>query len=128
MFGGLGTKKQGDVGLAHAIAHFASLGATVSIPLTDSQDYDLVVDAEGRLMRVQVKTTRFRNANGIYTAQLATNGGNQSWTGVVKHFDPAKVDCLFVLTEAGTRYVIPAVDVSCRWTISLGKKYARFVV
>jgi hypothetical protein len=38
------TKKQGDVGLA--IGWFTSQGHTVCVHLTDSQDYDLVVEID----------------------------------------------------------------------------------
>lgn len=41
------SKKQGDVGLGTDISFFTQRGWTVSIPLTDSQDYDLVVDEGG---------------------------------------------------------------------------------
>jgi hypothetical protein len=34
------SNKQGNVGLAEAIAYFTRFGYTVSIPLTDSQKYD----------------------------------------------------------------------------------------
>ena len=50
------TKKQGDVGLGAAIAFFSNLGYTVATPLTDSQNYDLVVDMDEGLKKVQVKT------------------------------------------------------------------------
>ena len=45
------SKAQGDIGLSQAIAYFAKEGYTVCIPLTDSQDYDLIVE-NGKLWRV----------------------------------------------------------------------------
>jgi hypothetical protein len=51
------SKKQGDVGMGVAIGYFAARGITVCIPLTDSQDYDLVIDLDDVLKKVQVKTT-----------------------------------------------------------------------
>ena len=39
------SKKQGDWGLGRAIAYFTLKEYTVSVPLTESQDYDLIVDA-----------------------------------------------------------------------------------
>ena len=47
------TKQQGTVGLGVAIAHYSSLGYVVSVPLIDGQDYDLVVDKDGVLHKVQ---------------------------------------------------------------------------
>lgn len=45
------SKKQGDAGLGEAIAYFTRLGYTVQLPLTDSQDYALVVDIDGNIIR-----------------------------------------------------------------------------
>lgn len=38
-----------------AIAYFSTNGYTVSIPLNDTQDYDLVVEKDNILQTVQVK-------------------------------------------------------------------------
>lgn len=37
-------KEKGNSSLGIAIAYYASNGYTVSIPLNDTQDYDLIVD------------------------------------------------------------------------------------
>lgn len=40
----INSKKQGDIGMCYAMAYFSKIGYTVSVPITDSQDYDLIVD------------------------------------------------------------------------------------
>jgi hypothetical protein len=122
------TKKQGDVGLAIAIAWFVSAGYCVSIPLTDSQDYDLVVDFDDKLSRVQVKTTYYLRPNGVYEANLVVSGGNRSGTGKVKPFNPQRVDYLFVVTELNQKYLIPASHITSKRCIVLGEKYAQYRV
>ena len=121
------TKKQGDAGLGSAIAYFTHMGYTVCLPLTDSQDYDLVVDIDGRLSRVQVKTTRQVGPKGKYRVDLRTQGGNQSWSGVSKRFDSTKVEYLFVLLDNGETYCIPSseMDNESRITPESGK-FERF--
>ena len=47
------SRKQGDVGLGRAIAYFTSEGFTVCLPLTDNQDYDLVVEKENGLKKIE---------------------------------------------------------------------------
>lgn len=47
----IGTKGQGNVGIAAAILYFTKQGCTVSVPLNDSQDYDLVVDLNNELKK-----------------------------------------------------------------------------
>ena len=50
-------KEKGNSGLGIAIAYFTINGYTVSIPLNDTQDYDLVIEKNGKLESVQVKAT-----------------------------------------------------------------------
>ena len=45
---------------------------------------------------IQVKTSTVESSNGRFDVTLATRGGNQSWSGVVKNFSPAQCDYLFV--------------------------------
>ncbi len=126
-------RQQGDLGEASAIEWLTRQGATVSMPLGHSPDYDLVAELGGRLFRVQVKTSvsRQRLANGAarYEVQLATLGGNQSWNGLSKRFDAAAVDFLFVLVGDGRRWMIPAAVVESNTAMHLGgRKYSEFEI
>lgn len=123
----LNSRRQGNVGIGSAVAYFTSIGATVSIPLTDSQEYDLVVDIKGTLKKVQVKTSIYKR-DGRYEVHLATRGGNQSWSGVSKKFNPDKVDELFILTGDGKRYCIPTSKVKCKTYLIPGVKYRKYRV
>jgi hypothetical protein len=123
------SKKQGDVGLGVAIGWFVKNDYPVSIPLTDSQDYDLVIEEpDGRLAKVQVKTTYHQSAYGIYKANLKVAGGNRSGTGKIKRFDPTKIDYLFVVTEVWDMFFIPAEAVKSSLQISLGDKCEEYRV
>jgi len=122
------SRQQGTVGLGAAIAYFTQLNQVVSVPLNDSQEYDLVVDVDGKLLKVQVKTTGHKTPHGVYAAMLKTSGGNQSWSGVAKFFDTSKIDILFVLCGDGTMYSIPCNSIINKTSINLGKKYEKFKV
>jgi hypothetical protein len=113
-----GRRRQGDVGLGQAIAYFTSEGCIVFIPLSDTQYFDLVVDIDGKLCRIQVKTTS-RLHRGNYVVEMRTKGGNKS-REVTKHFDSAKVDYLFALSAGGKSYLIPASRISSVTQITLG--------
>lgn len=121
------SKKQGDIGLGVAIAYFAAEGYVVNIPLTDSQDYDLIVDDGELLQRIQVKTTSYKARDGKFRVSLTTKGGNKSGQ-TVKKFDKTKVDRVFVLTSDGKKYVIPVEDLVGNNTISLCDTYDDFIV
>ena len=125
MFNQANTKKQGDVGVGQAIAWFTRNSYTVSIPLTDSQDYDLIVDKESKLYKVQIKTTSFKTEYGIYNVSLTVKGGNRSGAGKIKKFDKSKVDLLFILTSDNEVYVIPSDIVGVN-SINLGEKFQAY--
>jgi PD-(D/E)XK nuclease superfamily protein len=122
------SKIQGNIGLATAILWFEQNGYPTYIPLTDSQEDDLVVRINGKLCGVQVKTTYHKTPSGSYEVNLRVSGGNRSGTGKIKHFDPSEVDYLFVVTDTNEKYLIPSVHIDARRAITLWDKYAQYRV
>ncbi len=118
-------REQGLLGLTDAIGWFGRQGWSVSLPLIDSQPYDLIVDDGTRLQRVQVKTTTYRSRYGVFVVSLATRGGNQSFH-TSKDFDPASCELLFVLTDDEQRYLIPTSKLRGRTTTNLGEHYEAY--
>ena len=111
----------------------ASKGALVWIPLGHSPDADLVAEFSKRLLRIQVKTSTYRlttpEEEERWAVSVSTNGGNQSWSGVAKKFNPAHIDYLFVLVGDGRRWFIPDPVVEASRRLSLGgTKYSEFEV
>ena len=70
-------KEKGNSGLGMAIAYFSTNGYTVSIPLNDTQDYDLVVEKDGNLKTIQVKATGCKTKNNIFQVALKSCGGTK---------------------------------------------------
>jgi hypothetical protein len=121
-------RRQGDLGELSAIDWLFSAGAIVSKPLFESSDYDLVADFGDRLVRVQVKTSTCWRDNRSYV-MLATRGGNQSWSGLVKVLDPSRCDRLFVHVGDGRRWYVPAAALGgCTRVVLGGPKYADYEV
>jgi PD-(D/E)XK nuclease superfamily protein len=128
VFGDRHPRRQGDLGEAAAIEWLTGSGANVFVPLFHSPDIDLIAEENGRLVRVQVKTSGCRR-NGRYVVRLDTRGGNQSWSGAVKRFDPSRYDALFVLLVDGRRWFIPSSAINGTVAIVLGgPKYAEYQV
>jgi PD-(D/E)XK nuclease superfamily protein len=126
-------RQQGDLGEASAIDWLASIGATVLIPFGHSPDFDLAAEIEGRLVRIQVKTSTQETLtpSGHRRAEVAvcTRGGNRSWSGLVKRIDPSRFELLFVLTSDGRRWLIPSETIEGRSAITLGGiKYSEFEI
>ena len=126
-------RQQGDLGEASAIEWLTRQGAVISIPFGFSPDFDLIAQWDGRLLRVQVKTTTVREAtpdgHERWSVHIATNGGNQSWNRVTKRFDPSKVDLLFALVGDGRRWLIPAAEIEGTTNVRVGgPKYSEFEI
>lgn len=117
--------KQGDIGEAKAIYEYTKLGYGVSRTLFDSMKYDLIIDCNGQLKRVQVKTTRFKTKYGIYQVCLKTAGGNQSFATVHKRKDE-DYDILFVLADNGDSWSIPVTEFEARTTLNLSEQFDKF--
>lgn len=122
----LKSQQQGNIGLGQAIAYFTSKGYIVSLPLNDCQDYDLVVEMDGVLKRVQVKTTRCVDGKGDYICTLKSSGGT---AGKIYHTVVDSVcELLFIVTESLSRYLIPVESLNSRSSLTLGKLVEKYKV
>jgi len=111
-----------------AAAWLLEQGYDVYIPFGHSPDVDLVAEIDGRLVRIQVKSSRFRQ-NNRWCVAVCTRGGNQSWNGIVKRMDRSRCDFLFVAVADGRRWFIPAAAIGGGTAINLGgPKYAQYEV
>jgi hypothetical protein len=121
-------RRQGDIGEFSAMDWFVSRGALVCFPIAHSPDWDFIAELDSRLIRVQVKTcTVFHNRRWVVT--VCTRGGNRSWSGLVKRFDPGSCDILFAVVGDGRRWCIPSDVLIGRTSIALGgPRYADYEV
>jgi PD-(D/E)XK nuclease superfamily protein len=121
-------REQGDIGELSAMCWLASRGAHVAVPVGCSPHWDLMAELDGRVVRVQVKTSRCY-VRKRWDVTLCTRGGNQSWNGIVKRLDASRYDYLFVLVADGRRWFIPSNRVEGGSGLRLGgPKYAEFEV
>lgn len=122
------TKQQGNIGLGTAIQYFTQNLYNVSLPLNDSQDYDLIVeDKDGTLKKVQVKTSTQKSKYETYTINLRVLGGNSKQNYVHKKANEVIYDWLFILCDNGDRYLIPKENIkNVKSTITVGKLYQEF--
>lgn len=123
----INTRQQGDIGLAVAIAEFSKLNYTISIPLTDNSPYDLIVEKEGTLQKVQVKTSKYKNSYGNYEVGLRRIRSNKT-QNKIHNFDNKETDLLFILLENTDCYLIPCEVLTVKSTITLGTKYGEYKI
>lgn len=121
----MNSKKKGDIGVGRAIQAFAEKGWTVAIPLTDSQDYDLIVDIpQTGLRRVQVKYSSFQPRPGTYQVQLGVRGGVKG--GIWKKPNQIYFDDLFIAAKDGTNWLIPRSVVKSSIDVGRNTKNASY--
>src|SRR5882724_3551643 len=124
MDGRLTPRQQGDLGELSAMTWLTEKGANVFRPVLHSPNIDVVAELGGRLIGVEVKTCDFFHRER-WQVRICTMGGNQSWSGVVKHFDPDRCDYLFVHVGDGRRWFIPTAHLGGGTAVNLGgPKYA----
>jgi hypothetical protein len=122
------SKKQGDAGLGQAIAYFTMKGYDLALPLTDSADWDLIVEMEDGLKRVQVKTSSQLTESNFEKFECAVKGGNQSFS-TTKDIQAQQWDLLFLHhLVTGKQAVIPKDVITSKNQINLGPKYAQYIL
>lgn len=117
-------KEKGNTGLGIAIAYYTSNGYTVSIPLNDTQDYDIIVDKDNILKRIQVKSTSCKTKYDNYQVALKSCGGTKGKT--YKTLIETNIDEVFILTNNLDIYIIPITKIQNRATINLCDKYQKY--
>lgn len=93
------TQRKGDIAVAQAIATFTRMGWDVSVPLTESALYDLVVDTGDGLVRVQCK---FSCNLDVDLRRIHSNSKGY----VIKPNTPNGFDWLYVLRPDGAQYLV----------------------
>ncbi len=95
------TQRKGDIATSRAVATFTAMGYDVSIPLTESAAYDLVVDDGHRLARVQCKFSSGARRQ-VDLRRIHSNSAGY----VVKRTAEGSYDWLFVLDGSNEEYLI----------------------
>lgn len=112
-------KEKGNAALGMAIAYFAANGYIVSIPLNDTQDYDLIVDRKDRMERIQVKSSGCKTKYGITQVALKSCGGTKGKT--YKTVVDTNIDKIFIVNELGEMYLLPKSEIKNRCTLNLNE-------
>ena len=122
----MSNKEKGNTGLGIAIAYYSANGYTVSIPLNDTQDYDLIVDKDNVLKKVQVKATSCKTKYDKYQVALKSCGGTKAKT--YKTVIETNIDELFIVTDTMNIFIIPIEVIKNKSTINLCEKYEKYKI
>jgi hypothetical protein len=105
------SRAQADYALGVTIAYFSSKGHTVFLPITDAHGCDLVVDIDGELKRVEIRSTSQMSKSGYYVASINT----------VKHVSCRKFDLLLIASKDGSIWIFPKeniIDINSHITLN----------
>ena len=109
------TKKQtGRIGLSMAINYFTLKGYTVSLPINDTQWYDLIIEKDGNFETVQCKATMTDNSE----ISLQSKGGTKGtiYDNVLNH---SELDWLFCVNKDLNMWLIPIKEITTTKQITL---------
>lgn len=98
-------KNIGRIGLSMAINYFTVKGYTVSIPMNDTQWYDLVIEKDGTFQTVQCKATQTESGEIDFRSTGGTNGG--VYDNLLNH---SELDYLFCVNKNLDMWLIPIKD------------------
>ena len=94
----------GNVSESRILAAFVDAGFLVSIPFGNGTPYDLIVDVDNRLLKVQVKTGRLRNGCVLFSAQrINGHHGTRRFKYTDDEFDLFGVYC----PDNDGKYLVP---------------------
>ena len=99
-------KQIGRIGLSMAINYFTLQGYTVSLPMNDTQWYDLVIEKDGNFKTVQCKATQTENSE-ISLRNMGGTKGTQ-YDSILNH---SGLDYLFCVNKDFDMWNIPLSDI-----------------
>lgn len=98
------------------------------LPFNDTQKYDLVIEKDGKLQRVSVKTTQGTNNSGKYYKVQMKNSGGGSHKSTIRNFDNTTCDIVFIVTVEGTMYEIPSNLINVNSSLTLNEDWNNYIV
>ena len=107
-------KQIGRIGLSMAINYFIVKGYTVSLPMNDTQWYDLVIEKDGKFETVQCKATQ----TATKTIDFRSTGGTKGtvYDNLLNH---PELDLLFCVDGDFNMWLIPVNEITTKQRITL---------
>ena len=96
----------GRIGLSMAINYFTIQGYTISLPLNDTQWYDMVVEKDNQFYTVQCKATMTEDGAISLKSCGGTNGA--AYDSILNH---PELDYLFCVNKDFECWLIPVADI-----------------
>lgn len=115
----LESKQKGNLTELQCITACYELGYSVSIPYGENSRYDFILDVNGKLLKIQVKTSRFKKSikNPQDAIIFACKSSNTNAKGNVYHrYTKEQIDYFATFWE-GKCYLVPVEECSVEKTL-----------
>lgn len=112
----LTTQQKGITTEMYVAAYLLSLGYNVSQPMCQDSRYDLIVDVDGKLLRLQVKTARLTEKNSIIFNCRSTT--KNSKTNKARSYSSEDID-YFATYWNNKAYLVPVGECSSEKSLHL---------
>lgn len=111
------TKQIGNIGEAMALTNFVKWGIPVYIPFGDNERADLIADFNGKLQKIQVKTSE-KCENGKFNFSLISSTTHRK-NGVKHIYTEDEIDffCLYNL-ESDVLMLVPIQDLEGQYLVT----------
>ena len=115
------TKKVGNLTELQCATRLYELGCAVSIPFGNSEKYDLIIDWNNKLYKVQVKTTKSIKNNIMSFATKTTNYTKGKWKSKSYKIDDVDFFFLYCMENDWCGLYVPKGKINTDITIRLEK-------
>ena len=79
----MNSNQKGKITEIEVLSYITKLGYSVSIPFGDKDRYDQIWDINGKLLKIQIKTSHFKNKNQnafTFKCKTTSNGKDYKYT------------------------------------------------
>ena len=112
----LQSKQKGNLTELQCITAFYELGYSVSIPYGENSRYDLIADIEGKLIKIQVKTSSIKNGNAE-AIEFSCRSSRINSTGTINtRYTKSEID-YFATYWDNQCYLVPVEECSVTKTL-----------
>lgn len=103
------TKQKGDIAEYQLVAELLKIGYSILLPCGDRLPYDIAIDYNGKLVRIQVKSAWFNEADKCYSVDVRRHQTNRQEYRHTK-YNSDDFDFLVAWIENGNVfYILPAL-------------------
>ena len=112
--GEINRKQIGRIGLSMAINYFTIQGYTISLPINDTQWYDLIIEKNGKFETVQCKATATEGGEIDFRSTGGTKG--TIYDNLLNH---SELDWLFCVNKDLEMWLIPVKEITTSKQLTL---------